>query len=172
MSKKSYLPTILIFAAAILLSCFSVKAQSLSDTIRVEKRGLRYIYYKDNVMINFQQVMYLTASNPKAFRLLKESKNMRNAGYFFAIIGGGCVGYSLGYMLGRSISDNTINYGLFAAILAAGTVSIGVGIGFQIQASNKAKNAVVVFNNAIKRKNKANLDLSFSPGGVLLRLNF
>jgi len=45
MNPKHFIPAILIFSA-VFLSGFSVKSQSASDTIRAEKRGLRYIYYQ------------------------------------------------------------------------------------------------------------------------------
>jgi len=171
MNTKHHLTTILIFAA-IFLSCFSSNAQNSSGLIRAEKRGLGYIYYKDNVMLNFRQVMQATSSNPEALKLMKESNNMRNVGYVFAFLGGGCVGYSLGYALGRTISNNEINYGIFGAVLGVGAALIGVGISFEVGANKKAKEGVDVFNNAIRQKNNANLDLGFSPGGVMLRLNF
>jgi len=61
---------------------------------------------------------------------------------------------------------------LFCSMLGAGAVFIGIGIGFEVGANNKAKEAITVFNNAIRQSNNANLDLGFSPGGVMLRLSF
>jgi hypothetical protein len=171
MNTKYYLATILIFVA-FFLSGFSSNAQNGSDTIRVVKKGLGYIYYKDNQMLNFKQAMHLTASNPEAFRLLEKSNSMRNAGYIFAAAGGGCVGYSLGYALGIAMFGNTMNKGLFFSTLGAGAVLIGIGIGFEVGANNKAKAGIDLFNNAIKQSSNTNLDLGFSPGGVMLRLNF
>jgi len=56
-------------------------------------------------------------------------------------------------------------------MLGAGAVFTGISIGFEVGANNKAKEAITVFNNAIRQSNNANLDLGFSPGGVMLRLN-
>ena len=169
--NKRYLTTILIFAT-ILLFCFSVHAQNSSDTISIVAKRLGYVYYKDNEMLNFNQIMQLTKSNPKAYKLMEQSNNLRVGSYIFAIAGGGCLGYSFGYILSTTMFDNTINNPLFFSMLGVGAVFVGVGIGFEVGANNKAREGVAVFNNAIKQKNNANLDLGFSPGGVMLRLNF
>ena len=116
--------------------------------------------------------MQLTASNPEAFRLLEKSNSMRNAGYVFAVAGGGCVGYSLGYALGLAMFGNTMNQPLFFSMLGAGAIFIGVGIGFEVGANNKAKEGITVFNNAIKQSKNTSIDLGFSPKGVMLRLEF
>ena len=171
MNIKPYQTTILIFAA-VFLFCFSSNAQNSSDTIRIVKKGLGYVFYKDDVVVNYKQALQLTASNVEAFRLLEKSNSMRNAGYIFAAVGGGCVGYSLGYALGLAMFGNTMNKPLFFTMLGTGAVLIGVGVGFEVGANNKAKKAIDIFNNAIKQSSNANLDLGFSPGGVILRLSF
>ena len=173
MHTKHYFTTILIFAT-ILLFCFSTHAQNNSDidTIRIVKKGLGYVYYKDNEMLNFKQLLSITSSNLEAFRLIEKSNSVRNVGYVFAIAGGGCVGYSLGYALGNAMFGNTMNKGLFFSTLGAGVALIGIGIGFEVSANNKAKAGIDLFNNAIKQSSNTNLDLGFSSGGVMLRMNF
>ena len=171
MSTKHHLTTILIFVA-IFLSCFSSNAQNSSDLIRAEKRGLGYIYYKDSVALNFNQVMQLTKSNPAAFKLMEEAKTMRTSSYIFGIPGGFALGYALGHALGCAMVGKKINSVIFYSTLGTGAVLVFVSIGLEIGANNKAKEAIAVFNNAIKQKNNANLDLGFSPGGVMLRLSF
>ena len=171
MNTRSYFSTVLIFTT-VFLFCFSSHAQNSSDTIRIVKKGLGYVFYKDDVIVNYKQALQLTASNTEAFRLLEKSNNMRNVGYVFAATGGGCVGYSLGYALGLALFGNTMNKPLFFSVLGAGAVLIGVGVGFEVGANNKAKEAIGIFNNTIRQNNKTNLDLGFSSGGVMLRLNF
>jgi len=171
MNIKFYLTTILIFAA-VFLFCFSSNAQNSSDTIRIVKKGLGYVYYKDNVVVNYKQALQLTASNLEAFRLLEKSNSMRNAGYVFAVAGGGCVGYSLGYALGLAMFGNTMNKPLFFSMLGTGAVLIGIGIGIEVGANNKAKEGITVFNNAIKKSMNTSIDLGFSPGGVMLKIGF
>ena len=170
MKIKHHLTTILFFAA-IFLFCFSSNAQNSSDTIHIEKRGHNYIYYKDNVMLNFRQVVQITGSNPEALKCMERSKSMRNAGYVFAFLGGGCVGYSFGYLV-RALSDHTIHYGIFFGVLGTGAALIGIGISFEVGAKNKAIEGITVYNNAIKQSKNTSIDLGISPGGVMLRLGF
>jgi len=171
MSTKYYFTTILIFAT-LFLSYLSGNAQNGSDTIRVVKKGLGYAYYKDNEMLNYTQLTHLTSSNSETATLLRASKNMQVGAYIFGCFGGGFMGYSLGYALGTAMSGNTLNKTLFFSMLGAGAVFIGIGIGFEVGANNKAKAGIDLFNNAIKQSNSANLDLGFSLNGVVLKLNF
>jgi len=171
MNTKHYLSTILIFSV-IVLSVFLGNAQNCSETIRMIPKGFGYVYYQDNVMLNFTQVMQAASSHKEAFKLLEKSKNMRNISYVFATAGSGCLGFSLGYLIGIAISNNKVNQPLFFSALGAGVAFIGVSIGLEFGAVNKTKEAIDIFNNAIKQKINANLDLGFSPGGVMLRLNF
>ena len=154
--------SVLIFAS-IFLSCFLSSAQNSSDTIKIVKKGLGYAYYKDNEMLNYTQLTHLTISNSEAVTLLRASKNMQVGAYIFGCLGGGCMGYSLGYALETAMRGNTLNKTLFFSMLGAGAVFVGIGIGFEVGANNKAKEGIVVFNNAIRQKNSANLDLGFSP---------
>ena len=123
-------------------------------------------------MVNYKQALQLTASNIESFRLLEKSNRLRNAGYVFAVVGGGFAGYSLGYALGRAMFGNTMNKPLFFSMLGTGVVFIGVGIAFDVGANNKAKEGVEIYNNAIKQSNNTTLDLGFSISGVNMRLNF
>jgi len=72
MKPKIYLPTILTFAI-ILLSGFSAKSQSISDTIRIERNAIGIDYCQNNKMLNFSQLMDLSASNPAAHKLMKDA---------------------------------------------------------------------------------------------------
>jgi hypothetical protein len=97
---------------------------------------------------------------------------MRNVSYIFGIAGGGCVGYSLGRVLGSAVSYGTINYGILLAILGTGAGLIGIGIACEVNAKNKSKEAIVVYNNYIKQKNSKNINLGFTTNGVLLQFQF
>jgi Na+/H+ antiporter NhaC len=61
---------------------------------------------------------------------------------------------------------------VFPPFLGAGVALIAIGIGFEVRANNRAKEGVAVYNNSIKQKSNANLDLGFSPNGVILKLSF
>ena len=171
MNTKNYLTAILIFAV-LYLSCISSHAQSNSDTIRLEKRGLGYHCYKDNEVLNFTQLTSLTHSNSEVATLLKASKNMQVGAFIFGCLGGGFMGYSVGYALGTVMRGNTLNNTLFFSMLGAGAVFAGIGIGFEVGANNKVKKAVLIYNKSIKQNNPQTLDLGISANGMMLRLNF
>jgi phosphoribosylformylglycinamidine (FGAM) synthase-like amidotransferase family enzyme len=172
MNPKTYLPTFLIFAV-IFLSTFSVNAQNSSDTIQMRNTGLGgKAYYKDNVKLNFSEVMQLTRSNPEAYKFMDKASTMRIGSYIFGIPGGFVFGFALGHGLGRTMLGNPINKTLFYSMLGAGAALIGVGIGFEIGAKSNVKKGVAVFNNVIRQKNSANLDLGFSSNGIFLKFNF
>jgi len=170
MNTKRYLSTILIFVI-FFFTDFSAKSQNDSNTIRVASRGLGSVYYKDNVMLTLNQVKQVTYSTPEAYLLMVKSSNMQVASYIFGCAGGFSLGFSIGHALG-SLANRNFNSRLFYSTLIAGLGSISIGIAFEIASHNKAKQGIAIYNNAIKQKNSTNLDLGFSPNGLLLKLNF
>jgi hypothetical protein len=171
MNRKHYLTAILIFIA-IFLSSYSSHAQTSSDTIRIVHTGFGNAYYKDNERLSFNQVRQLTRLNPAAYKLIGQSNTMRVTSYIVGIPGGFVFGYALGYALGCVMTGKKLNGILFYPMLGTGAFFIAMGIGFEIGANNKAREGVAVFNNTIKQKNSTNVDLSFSPNGMSLKLNF
>jgi len=171
MNTKYYLSTILLFTV-IALFIFSSNAQNNSDLIRMAKTTFGHAYYKNNERLTFSQIIQLTSSNPTSLKLIEQAYYMRYAGYAFGGIGGFSLGFALGHALGRAVAGNTIDEKLFYPLLGAGAGLIIIGIGLEFGAINKTKHAVAAYNDAIRQKNNANLDLGFSPGGVMLRLSF
>jgi hypothetical protein len=41
-----------------------------------------------------------------------------------------------------------------------------------VQSADNLRKGVDIFNNTIKQKNNTNIDLGFSPNGMILKLNF
>ena len=72
MNPKPLFPAILIFTV-LLLSVFTAKSQSISDTIRIERNAIGIDYCQNNKMLNFSQLMDLSASNPAAHKLMKDA---------------------------------------------------------------------------------------------------
>ena len=171
MNTKPYLTAILFFAA-IFLSGFSGSAQNSADTIRIEKNGLGYMYSKDNVTLYVKQIRALTASNPEARKLLEEYDYRRISSYGLAILGGGCIGWALGDVIGSSMYGNPIHKPVFFSLLGAGAVFMGGAIASDAIANHRLKAAVVLYNKSQRENNNTKLDLGFSPNGVNLRLNF
>jgi hypothetical protein len=116
--------------------------------------------------------MALTASNPKAHKLLAESKSRRNSSYIAGIAGGALAGYALGSLVGSAISGNPINEPVFYSTLIAGTIFVGIAFGLNASANFKTECAVEIFNKSQKENNNPNLNLGFSPTCVNLKLIF
>jgi hypothetical protein len=171
MNTKPHLTTIAIIAI-LFLFCFSVHAQSSADTIRIEKKGLGYVYYKGSEMLNYEQVLQLNALYPEALKLIEKSTTMRTTSYVFGIIGGAVIGGSIGYVLGVGKLGVMFNMPSFLTLLGTGVVFAGIGVGCEISANNKAKQGVKALNHAIRQKNNTSINLSLSANGALLRLNF
>ena len=171
MNTKHYLTAIFIFAF-IFLSSFNANSQSSSDTIKIVKSGLGNTYYHNGNILNFKQLTSTLHANKEAYGFLEKASSMRVGSYIFGCLGGGFLGFSLGHALGRAMVGAPINKTLFFSMLGAGVGFTGIGIAFDVGANKKIKEGVTVYNNALKQKNNANLDLGFSPNGVIMRLNF
>jgi len=171
MNTKHYLSAILIFSVIFLFG-FSVHAQNSSDGIRVIKRELGYVFYQNTKKLNIRQLANITRENTESYNYIIRADSWQIATIYSGVVGGGCVVGSLGYALGAAIVGNPINMKMFLPILSVGAGLVICSITFGVLANNNLKKGVELFNNSIKEKNSTNLDLGFSPGGVMLRLNF
>ena len=167
MNTKHYFTAILIFAA-IVLSGFSVQAQNDADTIRIDGRR----YYQKNIKLNIAQLVNISTVDKTAFRFIQKAQYQNFAACCFGIVGGGCLGFSLGYALGAAMFGNPMNKPLFFSLLGAGAVLTGIGIAFDVGANNKVKEGISIYNQFIKQRNSTNINLGFSTNGASLQLNF
>ena len=171
MSTKHFLKATFFFVI-ILLLIFSAKSQENSDTIIIAKKIIGYEYYKDDFLLNSNQLLQITKSNPESYKLMQKSVDMWIAGYIWSSVGGGILGSALGYALGRAILHNPMDKPLFFTLFSIGTAIFVTGIGFEIVSIKKAKAAVAIYNNSIKQKSNPNIDLGISTNGMMFRLNF
>jgi len=171
MHTKHYLTTILIFAT-IFLCCFSAKSQNNLDTIRIEKSVIGFDYYNNNNMLNFYQLLNLSKKNEEAHKLMRNAFSFHIASVCFTSAGCFFLGYSAGYVIGCAIKKDLVDMNTFLPFLGAGVGLIGIGIGFELGANNKAKEGVAVYNKSIKQQTNTNLDLGIYPNGMMFRLNF
>ena len=129
-------------------------------------------YFQNNKMLNFSQLMDLSASNPAAHKLMKDAHTLYISSICFNAAGGFLLGYSAGYAIRCAVKKNQVNMKKFIPILGAGVGVIGIGIGFELWSNNKTNKGVLILNNAVKQKNSTNVNLGFSPNGMALKLNF
>ena len=159
MNPKSYFTAILIFVA-LFLSALSVKAQSSSDTLRIEKRGTSYVYYSGNTKLNFNQAMQLMSSHPDAYTLMEKANNKRAGTQIFGTVGGLCLGGAMGYAMGAAIVGNRIKMPIFLSVAGAGAILATIGIVCEVEANKKTKEGIAVYNQSIKQKNNLRVDLA------------
>jgi hypothetical protein len=171
MKPRHYVTAFLIFAALFLL-CFSGNAQNSSDEIKVVSKGLSYVIYQNSQKLSFGQLMSITKENKEAYKIIVKASNLETAGVFFGIIGGGALGFSLGYALGSYLTGNSIEKSVILPVLGAGAVLTICSITMEVISYDNLRRGVDIYNKSIKQKNSTNLDLGFSPGGVMLKLNF
>jgi len=171
MKPKIYFPAILIFTV-LLLSGFSAKSQNISDTIRIERNAIGIDYCQNDKVLNFKQLMKISANNQVAHKLMKNAYDLHVFSVAFSSVGSFMLGFSAGYAIGCTLIDNIVNMKLFLPFLCAGAGLTGIGISFEVWANNKARKGVAVFNNEIKNKNNTSFDVGFSTNGMVIRLIF
>jgi len=171
MHTKHYLTTILIFAT-ILLFCFSVQSQNSSDTIRMVKKVGNYKCYRNNERLSMSQLMYITQNNEKAYRYIIKANNLRFTSQLLGVVGGGCFGYSLGYVIGRSIADYPIEIKKIVPFLLVGSGTVIFSITFWAISNENLRKGLDIYNHSIKQKNNPQFNLGFSPYGTTLQINF
>jgi hypothetical protein len=171
MNTKPHLTAILTFVA-IFLSCFLVKSQSNSDTIRIVEDEIDIDYFLNQKRLSYNQLMDLTEGNKAAYKLINEAYYSHNAGIFFDVVGGLFVGSAAGYAIGKAIVHDIVKLKVFLPLLGTGVALIGAGIGFEAAANKKAKKGIAIYNQSIKQKHTTHLNLGFYPNGMILKMNF
>jgi hypothetical protein len=171
MNPKHHFTAILFFAI-LFLSCLSVKSQNSADTIRIVEDEIDIDYFLNQKRLSYKLLMDLTKENRAAYKIIDEAYSLHKMSIFFDCAGGLLVGYAAGYAIGKAIVGNIFNLKVFLPILGTGIALTSIGIGFEAGATKKAKKGVAVYNQSIKQKNNANLNLGFYPNGMALKMNF
>ena len=160
-----------LFLGIFLLLNLSLKSQNNSDTISIMKKGSSYAYYMNNETLSKAQLMNLLNENNAAIKLMEKSNNFRVASYCFAITGGICIGYSLGCVIAGGWVGAKLSTVVVASLLGTGAGLVAIGICFEVDAKNKAKKAVAIYNNS-KKQNNTTLNLGLCTNGMVVKLNF
>ncbi len=155
-----------ILITCILICCFvSVKAQSQTDTIQIEKKlGTNYLLLGEK--LTPKQLLTIMEVNPTAYDLMKKAKRNYDAAQIFAGVGG----FFIGFPIGTTIAGGDPNW-LLAGI---GVGLVGVAIPFSVNYNKKAREAVALYNDGIRSLGYHELDmkLGFAANGIRLTLNF
>jgi len=167
MNPKHFLTTIFIF-----IFTFSSHAQNNADEILVVAKGNNYRYIKNDKELIFRQLVSETKDSKEAQQLAIKAYNKRAAGIGTAFVGGCLVGYVLGDAIAKSKRNIDIEGKISIPLLVGG---VGFLIGsycFETSAKKNAKECVDIYNNYVKNKKSANIELGVSPSGINIKLNF
>jgi hypothetical protein len=172
MNTKHIFPAILIFAAILLFSN-RCQAQNTSDELKVVRDWfLGYTASQHGKILTYSQLINITRDNVEACKYVRKAYSCKTAGVFFGVVGGGCLGFSLGYVLSLALYDSPIEMKIFLPFIAAGAGMVVCSITFDALATQNLRKGVDIFNKSIKQKNSTNIDLGFMPNGMFLRFNF
>jgi len=171
MHTKHFLTTISFFTL-FLLFCFSSNAQSNLEEIQVERRGNKYIYSKNNVVLNFGQLISETGDYQEAQKLVLKAYRKRSAAVGVGFAGGFCVGFALGNAIVKSTRNESVNTKLVLPLFLGGTGLLISSYCLEVSARKNAKEGVDIYNKYVKQKYKPNFQLGFAPTEISVKINF
>ena len=163
---------IILFFFTLFILNFTAKSQNSSELIKVKEKTFGYAYYQNNKVLKFGELLEITKGNPTAYNHIVKASRLDVASVLLGTVGGGFLGFSLGYGIGCFITGQTINIKIFLPTLLIGIASSGCGIIFRVQSTDNTKRGVEIYNNAIKQKNSESIDLGFTANGVIMRVKF
>jgi len=145
--------------AFICLVCINIPVIS-SECGSIVKRGFIY-YCGETKLTKANDIRSALSECPAACDQFETGYNLGIGGSIFVGIGGGCIGYNLGRMIGSGGKETAIR-----PLWAIGGGCFGVGLIFASVASQQKKYAITKFNNricnALQSNQKINIRLSFN----------
>ena len=175
MNKKTFNQTfrcLLIICVLFCCGVIQIQAQN-NDTTRVtqntiesEKSALGKKYYLGNERLTLNRLSEITASNSLAHQKIKQAQACNVVGIIFGAIGGGCIGYPLGTLLGGGDP-----VWLIAGI---GVGFLAIGIPVAITGDRRLAEGVALYNQGLRQAsaNTVYFRLGFSPMGVGVAMKF
>jgi len=161
---------LLVFIVPILL-CTPVFAQNTADTIRFNKKGSDYHFYKNGKELSIEKVSKILRPDQDATKLLRKAK----ADYYIGLVLAGAGGGFLGVTLGNATSGGKIQPGFIIASVAC----LAIAFPITISGNHLERKAVRKYNDDLMRNNKTTFRtirpeyyLSFAPNLIGLTMRF
>ena len=177
MNKKSFQQTFFYLLIICIIFCcgfIQVQAQNYDttnvtqriDTIESRKTALGKSYYLGNKPLTLNRLSEITVSNSLAHQKIKQAQVCNVIGIIFGGIGGFCIGYPLGTLLG---GGDPI---WFIAGIGVGFLAIGIPIA--ITGDRRLAEGVVLYNQGLQQKNTNTVyfRLGFTPTGMGMAVKF
>ena len=173
MTKK--LICLIIIMELIFLAPFLAYSQNDSTAIYIKGKGFGFVFSQNGKTVKIVELMAITKTNKEAYKFITKSNSLDVASVFFGTVGGLCLGFSIGYGIGSLISGNKVSMKTFLPIIGVGVAFTVCGIVFRAMSTDNARRGIEIYNNALKQRHNTsgnNLDIGFSPNGVVMKLNF
>jgi len=167
MNPKHILITILF-----LIFCLNCTAQNNTDTITIVKNGFETEYLQGNMKLSLNQLLTITKEDKLSYTFVKKANTLHTASIAFSTVGGICIGFSLGYVVGRTIMGNIVNLKVLLPALGIGSAFVVSGVLCQSSSNKNIQYGILVFNKSLIQKNNTSINLGFSPTEINLKLNF
>jgi len=119
---------------------------------------------KNGAIIKPAEVRDIMSGNNKALETYNGGKALTTVGNVFSFVGGGLIGWDLGSRLGGGEGNG--------ALLAAGGISIGVGLIMFLAGENKMKTSVQLYNSKASNTTSYQINFGFTQTGVGLCMRF
>lgn len=155
----------LIASGVFLLATFLIYGQNISDTIQV-KRAMGIVFMQQGQILTPRQLLEVTSSNAEAYSVMKMAKRNYNASSALGFAGG----FLIGWPLGAAVAGGEPNW----TMAAVGACLVVISIPFSTSYSKYAKQAVILYNDELKRSGAGSPEasLGFTSDGIGLRIRF
>jgi hypothetical protein len=157
---------ILLFSFMMLCIGNHLFGQELTDTIESKKTSLGQSYYLGNERLTLKRLTEITVPNALAHNEIKQAQICNVFGCVFGIVGGACIGYPLGVLIGGG-KPNWIIAGVGAGCLL-------IGIPIAIVGDKHVAKGVALYNKGIQQASVTTIHfrLGFNPTGVSMVMTF
>lgn len=156
-----------IFIVLLCAIFFNSFGQESNELISMEKVFGGYQFTQNGKRLNFSQLSGIMKSNEVAYKEIKAAQSNNTIASVF----GGAGGFLLGYPLGTALGGGEPNWTM--AALGAGLIIIAIPI--SLNANERAKNAVEVYNSSLtssSSKVKTDIKIAFTGNGIGLTVKF
>ena len=157
---NKFLLTLLVVITSIL--------NSNAQRIEMEKGLIGHSYYQNNVYLTMNDLFSRMEFNSEAYQLIKSAKSNKILSHIF----GGAGVFLICWPLGTEIANGEPNW----SIAIVGTVLVFISVPFYAKSTQKAKNAVDIYNAGLPQsyryKLKPQFRLTVNRNGIGLSMCF
>jgi len=136
------------------------------DTIAIQKTAFGKSYYLKNKSLTIKHLSEITACNTLAHQEIKRAQSYNVLGCVFGFLGGGCIGYPIGTLLGGGEP--------LWALAGVGVGFLVICIPIVIAVDRHLAKGVAIYNQGLQQTNANTVyfRLDFTPTGIGVVMKF